>query len=154
MIHFAAMIWAPHVTVAAIAERDGKFLLVDEVVDGRQVLNQPAGHLDDDEGLIDAVIRETLEETAWRFTPTALVGIYRWRHAHKQETFLRITFCGEVHDHDPSLRLDDGIVGSVWLTPAELAAAPERLRSPLVLRSIDDYLMGARHSLSILSDIL
>lgn len=154
MVHFAAMIWAPHVTVAAVAERAGKFLLVDEVVDGRRVLNQPAGHLDEGEGLVAAVIRETLEETAWRFTPTALVAIYRWRAVHSRETFLRLTFCGEVSDHDPTQDLDVGIVRSVWMTPSELAAEPQRLRSPLVLRSINDYRQGARHSLSILSDIL
>lgn len=147
------MMWTPHVTVAAVVERAGRFLLVDELVDGQRVLNQPAGHLDDGESLIDAVIRETLEETAWRFTPHALVGIYRWRHTHKDLTFLRVTFCGEVGDHDPDRKLDHGITGIVWMTRAELATNTQRLRSPLVLRSIDDYLGGARHSLSVLSDI-
>ncbi len=148
------MIWAPHVTVAAVIERAGEFLLVDERVSGRRVLNQPAGHLDDGESLVEAVIRETLEETAWHFAPTALVGIYRWRHARDNTTSLRVTFCGEVSSHDPGLKLDDGIIGCVWLTREQLTATPKRLRSPMVLRSIDDYLMGARHSLSILSDIL
>lgn len=145
--------WTPHVTVAAIVERAGRFLLVDELVEGQYVLNQPAGHLDDAESLIDAVIRETLEETAWRFTPRALVGVYRWRHTHKDITFLRITFSGDVGDHDPDRELDHGITGVVWMTRAQLVANTQRLRSPLVLRSIDDYLAGARHSLSVLSDI-
>jgi 8-oxo-dGTP pyrophosphatase MutT (NUDIX family) len=147
------MVWAPHVTVAAVVEREGQFLLVDELVDGRRVLNQPAGHLDDGENLVDAVIRETFEETGWRFRPTALVGIYRWRHLRKEVTFLRVAFCGEASGHDPSLTLDDGIIGSVWMTREQLAGARERLRSPMVLRCVDDYLRGARHSLSILSDI-
>jgi 8-oxo-dGTP pyrophosphatase MutT (NUDIX family) len=147
------MVWAPHVTVAAVVEREAQFLLVDELVNGHRVLNQPAGHLDDGENLIDAVIRETLEETAWYFTPSALVGIYRWRHPQKDTTFLRVTFCGELGRHDPKLELDDGIIGSVWLTREQLAAVPQRVRSPMVLRSIDDYLKGARYSLSILSDI-
>ncbi|MDQ4146694.1 MAG: NUDIX hydrolase [Pseudomonadota bacterium] len=146
--------WAPHVTVAAVIERAGQFLLVDEDVGGRRVLNQPAGHLDDGESLVEAVIRETLEETAWHFEPTALVGIYRWRHARDKVTFLRVTFCGEATRHDPCLKLDDGIIGCVWLTRDQFTMIPERLRSPMVLRSIDDYLMGARHPLLILSDIL
>ena len=148
------MEWAPHVTVAAVVERDGQFLLVDELVNGQRVLNQPAGHLDEGETLIDAVIRETLEETAWHFEPTALVGIYRWRHPQDRHTFLRVTFCGAVSNHDSGRNLDDGIVTSVWMTPSQLARSPQRLRSPMVLRCIQDYLSGARHSLSILSDII
>jgi 8-oxo-dGTP pyrophosphatase MutT (NUDIX family) len=147
------MIWTPHVTVAAVAERAGKFLLVEELVDGQRVLNQPAGHLDKGESLLDAVVRETLEETAWRFTPRALVGIYRWRHARNDITFLRATFSGDVTDHNPDLKLDHGIEANVWMTRTELAAMWQRLRSPLVLRCIDDYLAGARHALSVLSDI-
>jgi ADP-ribose pyrophosphatase YjhB (NUDIX family) len=147
------MVWVPHVTVAAVVEREGQFLLVDELVSGERVFNQPAGHLDDGENLIDAVIRETLEETAWHFMPTALVGIYRWRHPRKDLTYLRATFCGEVSRHDPSRKLDDGIIDSVWMSHPQLVAMPQRLRSPMVLRSIEDYLVGMRHSLSVLSDI-
>ncbi len=147
------MIWTPHVTVAAITERAGRFLLVDELVDGLRVLNQPAGHLDKGESLLDAVVRETLEETAWRFTPRAIVGIYRWHHTRKDITFLRVTFSGDVADHNPDFKLDHGIEGNVWMTRSELAAIQPRLRSPMVLRSIDDYLAGARHAISLLSDI-
>lgn len=148
------MDWAPHVTVAAIIERDGKFLLVDELVDGTRVLNQPAGHLDEGETLIDAVIRETLEETAWHFRPSALVGIYSWRQPGGGHTFLRVAFSGEVSSHDAGRELDAGIVKSVWMTPSQLASAGHRLRSPMVLRCVDDYRSGARHSLSIMSDIV
>ncbi|MBA2491147.1 MAG: NUDIX hydrolase [Gammaproteobacteria bacterium] len=148
------MDWAPHVTVAAIIERDGQFLLVDEVVDGNRVLNQPAGHLDEGETLIDAVIRETLEETAWHFRPSALVGVYRWRQPGGGHTFLRVAFSGEVTAHDPDRKLDAGIIKSVWMTASQLASAKHRLRSPMVLRCVDDYRSGARHSLSIVSDIV
>jgi 8-oxo-dGTP pyrophosphatase MutT (NUDIX family) len=147
------MIWAPHVTVAAVVEREGQFLLVEECVNGERVLNQPAGHLDDGENLIEAVIRETLEETAWHFVPTALLGLYRWRHPRMYFTYLRVTFCGEVTRHDPNFNLDEGIVGNVWMSQRQVAAMPQRLRSPMVLRCIEDYLMGVRHSLSILCDI-
>jgi ADP-ribose pyrophosphatase YjhB (NUDIX family) len=147
------MVWMPHVTVAAVVERAGQFLLVDELVNGRRVLNQPAGHLDEGETLTEAAIRETLEETAWRFKPQGLVGIYRWRQPLKGITFLRVTFYGEAIEHDPSRELDNGIVACVWMTYKQLAAASQRLRSPMVLRSIADYQVGARHSLSLLSDI-
>ncbi len=147
------MIWTPHVTVAAIVERAGKFLLVEELIDGQRVLNQPAGHLDDGESLLDAVVRETLEETAWRFTPRALVGIYRWRHARENITFLRVAFSGHVMDYDANLKSDNNIESNVWMTRTELAAMEQRLRSPLVLRGIDDYLAGARYALSLLCDI-
>ncbi len=148
------MTWHPHITVAAVTERDGEFLLVEECVDGSLVLNQPAGHLEDGENLLDAVIRETREESAWHFLPEAIVGIYRWRHPSNHETFIRATFCGSVSEHDPQQVLDDGIVRSVWLKYAALTNQPQNLRSPLVLRSIDDYLAGKRYSLSILSDLL
>jgi len=148
------MDWAPHVTVAAIIERDGKFLLVDEVVNGNRVLNQPAGHLEEGETLIDAVIRETLEETAWHFRPSALLGIYRWRQPGGGHTFLRVAFSGEITSHDADRELDAGIIRSVWMTASQLASARRRLRSPMVLRCVNDYRSGARHALSIVSDIV
>lgn len=147
------MIWKPHVTVAAIVEREGKFLLVEEVADGATVLNQPAGHLDEGESLKDAVIRETLEETAWHFRPDALVGIYRWQHPAKSMTFIRTTFCGDVGHHDSTRTLDEGIIRTVWMTRDELDHNPDRLRSPLVLRGIDDYLAGKRYPLALLNDV-
>src|SRR6185295_8465389 len=141
------MHWKPEVTVAAVVERDGRFLMVEERAAGRLVLNQPAGHLEDRETLIDAVIRETREETAWRFTPAALIGTYLWRNPDNERTFLRFTFCGSVDDHAADQPLDTGIVRAVWLSHDQLLAQPGRLRSPLVLRCLDDYLRGMRQPL-------
>jgi len=139
--------WNPEVTVAAVVERDGRFLMVEERITGRLVLNQPAGHLEDRETLIEAVIRETREETAWRLAPQALVGTYLWRNPENDRTFLRFTFCGSVDDHHAEQGLDAGIVRAVWLSHEQLLAQPGRLRSPLVLRCLDDYLRGVRHPL-------
>ena len=141
------MRWNPEVTVAAIVERDGRFLMVEERASGRLVLNQPAGHLEDRETLIDAVIRETREETAWRLTPAALIGTYLWRNPENERTFLRFAFCGSVDDHQPGQPLDTGILRAVWLSHDQLLAQPGRLRSPLVLRCLDDYLRGMRQPL-------
>lgn len=147
------MQWYPHVTVAALVERDGKFLMVDEWADGRRVYNQPAGHLEDGESLIQAVERETLEETGRRFTPTAVVGIYLWRSPINSETFLRVNFCGEVSDRDHDLDLDSGIIDAVWLSREALAQDVKRVRSPLVFRCIDDYLAGQRQPLEMLQQL-
>jgi len=141
------MPWNPEVTVAAIVERDGRFLMVEERSAGRLVLNQPAGHLEDRETLLEAVIRETREETAWRFTPEALIGTYLWRNPENQRTFLRFAFCGSVDDHQPEQPLDTGIVRAVWMSHEQLLAQPGRLRSPLVLRCLDDYFRGMRQPL-------
>ncbi|CAN5304770.1 NUDIX hydrolase [soil metagenome] len=138
------MIWKPDVTVAAVVEHNGEFLLVEERVSGQLVFNQPAGHLEDGESPRDAVIRETREETAWRFMPEALVGIYLWKNSARNRTFLRIAYCGVCRDRDTTRPLDEGILRSVWLSRAELAACSSRLRSPMVLRCIDDYLAGTR----------
>ncbi len=146
------MIWKPHVTVAAVIEREGRFLMVEEKSAGQLVYNQPAGHLDEGEGLITAAIRETREETAWGFTPTALVGLYRWQHPQKNSTYLRACFTGTCHDHDPRLKLDKGIVRALWMSRTELMAHTDRLRSPLVMRCIDDYLAGKRYPLDIIND--
>ena len=119
------MVWKPDVTVAAVAERDGRFLFVEERASGRVVVNQPAGHLEDGETFLEAVIRETLEETAWQFQPTAVVGVYVWRPEHQSKTFLRIAFAGELGDHDPARPLDTGILRTRWLSRNELVdAAP------------------------------
>jgi len=142
-----------HVTVAAIIERAGQFLLVEEESDGRTVLNQPAGHLERDESLIDAVIRETLEETGHRFEPHALVGFYLWKSESAGVTFLRVTFCGTAVPPAKSTRLDDGIVGFHWLTADEIRRRAHQLRSPMVLRGIDDYLAGIRYPLACLTYI-
>ena len=139
--------------MAAIAERDGRFLLVEERVAERLVLNQPAGHLEPDEDLLRAVVRETREETGWRFRPTALVGIYHWRHPGSGELYVRHAFCGELAAQESASPPDPDIRRCLWLTREELAAHPERLRSPLVLAAIDDYLAGRRHSLDLFRGI-
>ncbi|HEU0225136.1 MAG TPA: NUDIX hydrolase [Steroidobacteraceae bacterium] len=139
-------------TVAAIAERDGRFLVVQERAARRIVLNQPAGHLEDGESLVDAVIRETLEETGRGFEPQALTGIYLWRGPGRR-TVLRVAFAGRVGERDESRALDRAILRTAWLGRGELAARAAELRSPLVLRSIDDYLRGARYPLDMLDHV-
>jgi 8-oxo-dGTP pyrophosphatase MutT (NUDIX family) len=143
------MTMRPDLTVAAVVEQDGQFLFVEERVGARMVFNQPAGHVERGEPLIDAVVRETLEETAWAFTPQALVGIYLWEQPQKQRTFLRFAFCGEVNGHDPSRALDRGIERVVWMNREQLLARGSRLRSPMVLSCVDDYVAGRRYPLEI-----
>ena len=147
------MPFRPDVTVAAIVEREGRFLVVEGRAARRIVVNQPAGHLEQGEDLVEAVIRETLEETACRFFPEAVTGLYLWRHPVIDKTFLRIAFCGSVEGPDPARRLDRCILRTAWMTRSQLAERPGRLRSPLVLRCIDDYLAGRRHPLSLLSSV-
>lgn len=139
------------VTVAAIIERERRFLLVEERIDGKLVLNQPAGHLEPGESLLDAVVRETLEETGHRFSPADLVGIYLWRSERAATSFLRVTFCGTAERPTAKPRLDEGIIDAVWLTHAEIEGRAADLRSPMVLRCLDDYLAGARFPLSALT---
>jgi 8-oxo-dGTP pyrophosphatase MutT (NUDIX family) len=146
-------VWKPSVTVAAIIEREGRFLLVEEETSDGIRFNQPAGHLDPNESLPQAVTRETLEEAAYDFTPTALVGMYMSRYLSsrtgKEVTYLRFAFCGELGaQHDRPL--DHGILRTVWMTREELLACQEKHRSPLVLRCVDDYLAGKRAPLSLL----
>ncbi len=147
------MQWKPHATVAAVIERQGRFLLVEELIDGRRVLNQPAGHLEAGESFTEAVCREVLEETAHRFEPEGLVGVYLYPHPDPRQeiTYLRICFHGRSLGREPGRPLDEGIIGPLWLSREELAAEPERLRSPLVLRCIDDYLAGRRYPLDLLN---
>lgn len=147
------MVWKPHVTVAAVAQRHGQFLFVEERVGGELVINQPAGHLDPGENLIEAVVRETLEETAWHFEPEALVGIYLWRQPQNGLTFLRFSFAGRVSGHDTSLDLDDGIERALWLTRDQITSQQPRLRSPMVLRGVDDFLAGQRIPLAVLESL-
>jgi len=147
------MSWKPHVTVAAVVERQGRFLLVQELDAGNRVLNQPAGHLEDGESLLAAVRREVLEETAWQFEPRAIVGIYRWRHPLQGKTFLRFTFAGTLLAQESGRCLDPDIEQVVWLSSAEISERANSLRSPLVLRSIDDYLAGKSWSLDLLADL-
>ena len=155
--------WKPNVTVAAVIERDfdgvRKFLLVEEQTRDGLKLNNPAGHLDPGESPVQACVRETLEETAFHFTPTALVGIYLARFERVQPeqdepldiTYLRFTFCGELGTHVPGQALDEGIVRTVWLSADEIRACAGMHRSPLVLTSLEDYLAGSRHRLDLIS---
>jgi len=146
--------WKPNVTVAAIIEREGRFLLVEEESTEGLKLNNPAGHIDSGESPEEGCIRETLEETAWEFRPTALVGVYLSRKLGSVNgadvTYLRFAFTGELGRHDASRALDSGIVRTVWMTPQEIRASAARHRSPLLLRGIEDYLAGQRHPLSLI----
>ena len=145
------MVWKPNVTVAAIVYRDGKFLLVEEETEVGLAFNQPAGHLEEDEPLVDAVVRETLEETAYHFWPTHVVGVYHWKHPTKEDTtYLRFAFGGELLGFEPERRLDDGIVAARWLTLDEVRATQARHRSPLILRCCEDLLAGKRYPLDLL----
>ena len=143
-------LWRPSVTVAAVIEQHGKFLLVQERVEGRLVLNQPAGHLDPGESLVAACRREVLEETAHRFQPTGLVGIYRWHYDAKDVTFLRFCFKGAL-EGAVSQPLDKEIVQLEWLTAEELKQRRAEHRSPLVEKCVEDFLAGRSFSLDILS---
>ncbi len=147
------MAWKPDVTVAAVVEREGRFLLIEEHVSHRLVFNQPSGHLELNESLIEAVVREALEETAWTFVPEAVSGIYLWQHPERNMSFLRVTFAGHVTQHHPERRLDRGIRRTLWLTRDEVAQRSTHLRSPMVLQSIDDYLAGKRYPLALLTQM-
>ena len=143
----------PDVTVAAIVERDGRFLIVQERAARRIVLNQPAGHLEEGESLVQAVMRETFEETGYPFTPRAVTGLYLWRGAGER-TFLRIAFTGSVGEREHGVRLDRAVIRTTWLGRDQLQGRQAELRSPLVLMCIDDYLGGARYPLEILTHVL
>lgn len=145
--------WKPNTTVAAIIEQNGKFLLVEETTDRGNRFNQPAGHLEDNESLIQAVIRETLEESAYDFTPTALLGVYHWKHPHNDTTYLRFAFIGKVGVHHPNQALDDGIIKAVWMTIDEIREKAALMRSPQVLTCIEDYLSGKSYPLSVITHL-
>ena len=143
--------WKPNVTVAAVIEQDGRFLLVEEQTDDGLKLNNPAGHLDPGESPEDGCIRETLEETAHTFTPTALLGVYMARSAEQPDvTYMRFAFTGELGAREEGRALDEGIVRTLWMTVGEIRASAARHRSPLLLRCIEDYLAGKRHPLSLI----
>jgi 8-oxo-dGTP pyrophosphatase MutT (NUDIX family) len=146
--------WKPNVTVAAVIEREGRFLLVEEHTDGGLKLNTPAGHLDPGESPADGCAREALEETAHHFTPTALVGVYMARFRKKADdedvTYMRFAFSGELGAFEPGRALDTGIVRTLWLTIDEIRASTERHRSPLLLQCIEDHLAGQRYPLGLI----
>jgi 8-oxo-dGTP pyrophosphatase MutT (NUDIX family) len=142
--------WKPNVTVAAVVERDGAFLLVEEQTGDGLRYNQPAGHLEAGESLIDAVVRETLEESACDFTPEALLGIYQYAHPGDDVTYLRFAFTGSLSAPHPGRTLDTGILRALWMPVDEIRACRDRHRSPLLMRCVDDYLLGQRHPLQLL----
>ena len=150
--------WQPDVTVATVVVDDGRLLCVEEHAGGRLVLNQPAGHLEPDEDLVQAAVRETLEESGWTVEPTAFIGAYQWRApANADGTpgrhYLRFAFAARAMAHDPARALDEGIVRALWLSPDELLAQSARHRSPLVWQVVADYLAGSRQPLSLLRSV-
>jgi 8-oxo-dGTP pyrophosphatase MutT (NUDIX family) len=144
------MNWHAHVTVASVIEDNGRFLLVEERQRGQLVLNQPAGHLEPGESLIEAALRETLEETGWTVEIQGLVGVGLYTAPSNGVTYYRTTFFGRPLSHDPLRSLDSGIERALWLTPAEMQAEAERLRSPLVAKAVEHYLAGHRYPLSLI----
>lgn len=145
--------WKPDVTVAAICERQGQFLMVEErsKSSGQIVLNQPAGHIEDGETIIQAVNREMLEETCRHFSAEAMIGLYRLR-TQEHKTYIRYTFCGKASDRDPAHTLDTDIIATHWMSLADLETC-ENLRSDLILKSVNDYIEGTRYPLEILREL-
>lgn len=143
----------PALTVAAIIERDGRFLMVEEWVRGRRVINQPAGHVEPGESLTGAVVRETMEESGWVFAPEAVTGIYFWQRPGSTRQFLRVAICGHALTHDTARRLDDGIIQTLWLSREQLMQRAASLRSPMVMRAVDEHLGGARHPIAPLNEL-
>ena len=146
-------LWKPNTVVATIVERDGRYLFVEEVADGRAVFNQPAGHLDPGETLLDAARRETLEESGWHVEPTSLVGVYLVTPPGAAITYLRFCFRARALGHDASRPLDKEIMRAVWFTPDELRAERARHRSPLVLRCLEDAIAGCDYPLAMITDL-
>jgi 8-oxo-dGTP pyrophosphatase MutT (NUDIX family) len=148
-----SMARTPAITVAAITETAGRFLVVEERINRRLLFNQPAGHVERGETLLAAVVRETREETAWQFRPQALIGVYLWCNPANGRAVLRFAFAGAVGDHDSEQPLDRGIVRTHWLTRPELQSRQWQLRSPMVLRCIEDYLAGERRPLASVAQL-
>jgi 8-oxo-dGTP pyrophosphatase MutT (NUDIX family) len=148
------MIWTPRTTVAAVIERDGEFLMVRERAgDGSVVINQPAGHLEESESLIDALVRESLEETAWKVVPEALVGIYKWRIPPDGLTYVRYCFAARAVSEESARALDDGILSADWMSAATVRQQAAAHRSPMVQLCIDDYLTGRHYPLELIHEI-
>jgi 8-oxo-dGTP pyrophosphatase MutT (NUDIX family) len=148
------MVWKPHVTVAAVIEKNSRFLLIEEETSNGLAFNQPAGHLEKGESIISAVKREVSEETAWKFDPEYIVSIQLWRKNPDFPVFLRVCFAGKVHSHHADQVLDDGIIATHWLTHEEITEKKSQLRSPLVLKTVETYLSGEQYPLSLLKSYL
>lgn len=147
-------IWAPRLTVAAVIEQDGRFLTVEEEDDdGKIIFNQPAGHVDPEEPVIAATIRETLEETGWLYEPTAIVGIYINTNETTQITYLRVCFAGKLIEHQPEKRFIDEIIACHWMTLDEIVAKTPQHRSPMVLQCIKDYQANKRYPLDLVNQL-
>ena len=144
-------VWRPHVTVACVIAERERYLMVEEEVAGRLVYNQPAGHLEDGESLAAAAARETLEETGWTVSLQHLISVQQWRSAEHGDAVIRFSFAAKAQIHDPARPLDTDIRRALWLSRSEIVALGERLRSPLVLLSIDAWLAGQRLPLSSLN---
>lgn len=153
MNYRSGRLWQPDVTVATVVARDGRLLMIEESVGGEKVLNQPAGHLEPDESLLEAACRETLEETGWEVALSAFIGAYQWTSPRDGRHFLRMAFAADPVHHHEQRPLDEGILRAVWMTPAELAAESARHRSPLVWRVAEDYLSGRRLPLQALAHL-
>jgi 8-oxo-dGTP pyrophosphatase MutT (NUDIX family) len=147
-------VWRPHVTVACVVADGDRYLMVEEEVGGRIAYNQPAGHLDDLESLQQAAVRETREETGWTVALTHVIGIHQWRSKEHGDVVVRFTFAARPLSHDPQQPLDTGVRKALWLTRSEIASLGDRLRSPMVLMSIDDWLAGQRLPLSLVASLM
>ncbi len=145
------MEWPPHLTVASVIEKDGKFLMVRETKEGRSVYNQPAGHLEPNESLIEAAVRETLEETAWHITLKHAIGLTLFTAPANGVTYCRVSFAGEAQSHEPERALDSDIDEALWLSYEDIKALENDLRSPIVLKVIEEYLAGQQIPLNFIS---
>jgi len=143
--------WLPRVTVATVIEDDGKFLMVEENIHGKKILNQPAGHLEPGETLTEAAVRETLEETGWHIKVDHLIEFSQWTSPNSQKHYLRSCFAGTAVEFDPNQTLDDGIIQAIWMTRDEVAEQIHRLRSPLVLHHIDHHINGKKTTTDVFS---
>jgi 8-oxo-dGTP pyrophosphatase MutT (NUDIX family) len=147
------MVWKPNVTVAAVIEREGRFLLVEEKTDSGTYLNQPAGHWEAHETIVQGAIRETLEETGYDFTPQALIGVYCWKNRRKNLVYLRFAFAGQAAAFHEAQALDEGIIAAHWMSYEDVVREKARHRSPMVLQCIDDFLAGRRFPLDFLAHL-
>lgn len=145
-------LWPPHITVACIVEHKQRYLMIEEYSQGRLVFNQPAGHLDPGETLLEAAVRETLEESGWHVEPTHVLGVSRYTAKHSGVVYYRTTFIANALREEPNAELDEGIERACWLTYEELCQHKDKLRSPLVLRSIEKYRAGIRYPLTLIDD--
>lgn len=143
--------WLPRVTVATVIEDDGKFLMVEENIYGQKILNQPAGHLEPGETLVEAAVRETLEETGWHVEIKHLIEFSQWTSPNSKNHYLRSCFAGKIISFDPSQQLDEGIIQAIWMTRDEVASNMKRLRSPLVLHHIDHHINGKKINTDVFS---